>query len=306
MKKIFILIFFYTVTLKAQIFKGVLLDSITKAPLEMANICFVSTNFGVFTDGNGKFKIDVSGNRDEIRITNIGYNSKIVKIKNNRSKEIDTIIYLNPKIEILNEISILRKKIKYGWQKSIISEQQKTQYLGFQFGTENCRFIENTYKKRGKISDISIYLKKIKDHKKPCKLCKVDYITSYNIKFYSYDSINNKPGDEIFDKNIIIEPENRTYKLTINLDSLKIPLPKNGVCVGIETINIKYKQPKRAGAYIAPGIKFTEVSEKLDFKSWIRYRSEGWVFKSLGTRDKKGKRYKDNMLIIDLGVKIEK
>lgn len=306
MKKYFILIFIYTVTIKAQIFKGVLLDSITKAPLEMANICFVSTNFGVFTDGNGKFKIDVSSSKDEIRITNIGYGSKIVKIKNNRVKEIDTIIYLNPKIEILNEIEILRKKIKYGWLKSIISEHQKTQYLGFQFGTENCRFIENKYKKSGKISNVSIFLKKVKDYKKPCKLCKVDYVTSYNIKFYKYDSINNKPEDEIFDRNIIIEPENRTYKLKINLDSLEIPFPKKGLCLGIETINTKYAQPKRAGAYTAPSIKFTDVLNQTNFKSWIRYRSEGWEFKPLGTKDKKGNKATKNMLVVDIEVKIEK
>lgn len=306
MKKYFVFIFIYTVTIKAQIFKGVLLDSITKAPLEMANICFVTTNFGVFTDENGKFKIDVTGNKDEIRLTNIGYSSKIVKIKNNTDKETDTIIYLNPKNEILNEILILRKKIKYSWQKSIISEQRKTQYLGFQFGTENCRFIENKHKKSGKISNVSIFLKKVKDYKKPCKLCKVDYITSFNIKFYKYDSVNNKPGNEIYDKNLIIEPNNKTFELKINLDSLKIPFPENGFCLGIETINTKYIKPKRAGAYTAPRIKFTEVSNQKNFKSWIRYREEGWEFKPLGTRDKKGNKDTNNMLVIDVDVKIEK
>ena len=142
-------------------------------------------------------------------------------------------------------------------------------------------------------------LKKIRDHARQCRECEVDYISSFCVKFYEYDSINNKPSIELYDKNIIINPENKNYKLTVNIDSLKIPFPKNGICIGIESVNTKYIKPKKTFAIIAPFIKFTKANDTEQTTSWVRYRDEIWDFKPLLNRDKKGKKIQHNSIIID-------
>ena len=62
-------------------------------------------------------------------------------------------------------------------------------------------------------------------------------MSDFNIKFYEYDSITHLPKAEIYSKNIIVSPKNKSYKMQINLDSLNIKIPKNGICIGLEIIN---------------------------------------------------------------------
>jgi hypothetical protein len=48
-----------------------------------------------------------------------------------------------------------------------------------------------------------------------------DYLAKYNIRFYEFDSINRTPGEELYFENLIVE-QNKTYKLKINIDALKL------------------------------------------------------------------------------------
>lgn len=307
MKKIFLIftISLFTNFVHAQIFNGRILDSITKQPLEFVNILITNTKFCTYTNVSGNFNIKILDEKDKLLITNIGY--KNLDIKSEIFKKNDSIytFYLKPKIEELEEVIINTKKIKYSWDKPINSERKATQYFGFQFGTENCRFIKNPYKKKGVLKSVTLNLKKIRDHTRQCRQCEVDYIASFCIKFYNYDTINNLPGSEIYNKNLIINPENKNYNLNINIDSLKIPFPINGLCIGVETVNTKYIKPRKTFALIAPFIKFTKANETKTSSSWVRYRDEDWIFKPLINRDKKGKKIQNNNLIIDLTVKLE-
>lgn len=233
----------------------------------------------------------------------LGYESKIInaadlKINNPNS------FYLTPLLLELQEVVLVRELPEYCGTKEIKSTNNDYQNFSFQFGTENCRFIANPYNEAGKIKSVSLDLTKVKDGAKPCKLCKVDYIPSYSLKFYKYDKKEGKPGREIYAKSIVIHPENKTYKLKIDLDSLQIYLPKDGICVGIETINTKYENPKKVFAITAPSIKFVENRKISPVTSWIRYRGEEWSFRPNISRDRNGRFLKE--IWIDLQVKLEK
>ena len=106
----------------------------------------------------------------------------------------------------------------------------------------------------------------------------MDYLATYNVKFYSYDSIQHRPGNEIFSQNIIAYPENKTYSFVIDIDSLNISFPKKGVCVGVEIINTKYKNPKTTGAFIGPSITFSERKKIRPIIAWTRNRDESFKF----------------------------
>lgn len=258
----------------AQILSGQILDSITHKAIEGVNISFLSTRFGVFTDLQGKFKINITNSKDNLLISAIGYKNKNILLSDfNNQKVYETVFYLSPKIEQLDEIIIKNKKTEYTWEKVLKTKRENEIIMGFQFGTENCTYIENPYKKKGKIKSISLDLKKTKGYLINKKY-KVDYLAAYNIKFYNYNNKKGGPDTEIYDKNIIIEPENKTYLLKVDLDSLHIDFPENGVCVGVELINTKYINPKQSFAFIGPNMGFSGKKELYPKTSWSRCRYE--------------------------------
>jgi hypothetical protein len=69
-----------------------------------------------------------------------------------------------------------------------------------------------------------------------------DYLATYNIRFYEFDSINRTPGEELYFENLIVEPtKNKTYKLKINIDVLKLNYLKRYLH-WVEIINTKYNE----------------------------------------------------------------
>jgi hypothetical protein len=295
----------FTPFIFSQNIKGIVLDSVTKKPIELANIFFNETYYGTFTNSKGEFVLSTKNNTNDLFITNIGYESKKINLLDfhDQSDEF-TFFYLKPKMEELNEIIVSNKSKVNSTIKTILSERKKTIYYGFQFGSENITFIANDFNKEGKIKNVILDLKKLKNFKSQGKKWKVEYIASLNIKFYEYDKKNKKPGKELYYKNIIVEPKNKTYKLNIDVDSLNIDFPKSGICIGVETINTKYYNPKTTFAFIAPVIKYTNTKKKEEFLSLSRYRNQGWKF--ITDSNWKANNFFFKTMVVDLKVKIEK
>jgi hypothetical protein len=303
-KKCFFILFFVQLTYSQNI-KGVVLDSISKKPIELTNVFFTDTYYGTFTNEKGVFQLNIKDNKSDILITNIGYESKKIKLASFvYNKDSSAIFYLKPKIEELDAVIISNKKSNYSSIKSILSEREKTLYYAFQFGSENVTFIKNEFRKKGKIQTVLLDLKRVSDYKEPCKKCKVEYIVSLNIKFYEYDKRNKIPGKEIYNKNIIVELQNKTYKLKVDVDSLNIKFPEDGVCVGVETVNSKYERINHRFGLTAPSILFTNTKSREEVISWSRYRNEGWKFNTDSNQKSNAIFFKKTA--VDLKVKIEK
>lgn len=304
LKYLFFILFFSQFS-HSQTVKGIIIDSISKKPIELTNVFFTESYYGTFTNEKGFFQLNTKDNKSDILITNIGYESKKVDIsKFLENKDSTIVFYLKPKIEKLDEVIISSKKNNYSSTKSILSEREKILFYSFQFGSENITYIKNDFHKKGKIQTVFLDLKKVKDFKEPCKKCKVEYIISLNIKFYEYDKKNKIPGKEICNKNIIVELQNKTYKLKVDVDSLNIDFPKNGVCVGVETINTKYEKTNNKFGLNAPSILFSNTKSKDEVISWSRHRKEGWKF--IPDSNKKMNNTFFKKIAIDLKVKIEK
>ncbi|EOG6894921.1 putative outer membrane protein [Flavobacterium psychrophilum] len=308
MKKTFTFLLFSIITFSySQNISGIILDSISKKPLELASVTVNKTNRGVYSDAEGKFKISLTNENDYLLISYLGYTTKKVCASNFiKTKENNSIFYLSSTTERLNEVFVQNKKIEYGWSQSIQSKRENTRFFGFQFGTENCTYIKNSEHKKGKITAVILDLKKITQYNKDNPKWKLDYISDYNIKFYEIDLQNNRPGAEIYNKDIIVNPENKTRNFKINIDSLNIPFPESGVCVGVEMINTRYKNPKEVFATIGPRINFTENRDTNPVMAWSRFRyDKEWKFEPVARiQDRKGRRY--NMMIVDLIIKPEK
>jgi hypothetical protein len=246
----------------AQDFSGIVIDSITQLPIDGVNLTLLKSNYRVSSNSLGCFTIPISSN-DKVLISSIGYVSKTVNFENSKPQEVGKkIVLLVPKVEVLNVVNIASPKLKYRINKTIKTVKKERVDCSFQFETEICKFFDNPTKKRGKIKAVSIFLAKNQHF---------DYLSDFNIKFYEYDSITHLPKAEIYRKNIIVSPKNKSYKMKINLDSLNIKIPKNGICIGLEIINTKYSEPQKLGALIAPFIKFSEYSSKYTNElTWLK------------------------------------
>lgn len=288
----------------SQTLEGILLDRNTKKPLELASVYFKESGYTIFSNSDGRFSIEISVSKnEELIISSIGYEDLVVKLKEySKNEENQAVFFLVPKTEQLEEIVISNEKIDYSWAKTITSRRKPKKGFSFQFGTENVKLIQNPYFKKGKIKKVILSLNKMAKNRKSPKW-EIDYLTAYSIKFYSFDKKKQKPGKEIYYKNIIVEPENKTYNFIIDVDSLNIAFPVDGVCVGVEYVNTRYVNPKKVFATIAPGMNFYEEKEMKPILSWIRYRGESREFKSLVYKEGI-ERYHD-VLIMDLVVNIE-
>ncbi|MFM9440791.1 carboxypeptidase-like regulatory domain-containing protein [Flavobacterium psychrophilum] len=193
MKKTFTFLLFSIITFSySQNISGIILDSISKKPLELASVTLNKTNRGVYSDAEGKFKISLTNENDYLLISYLGYTTKKVCASNFiKTKENNSIFYLSSTTERLNEVFVQNKKTEYGWSQSIQSKRENTRFFGFQFGTENCTYIKNSEHKKGKITAVILDLKKITQYNKDNPKWKLDYISDYNIKFYEIDLQNN-------------------------------------------------------------------------------------------------------------------
>lgn len=285
-------ILFVNISSFSQSINGRVIDSITKKPIEFVNITFVKKDLGVNSDNLGNFKIKIKETNDNLQISSIGYRKKYISLLSfNENKNYTLDIELSPKAEKLEEVIISNKKKNYSKIKTFGLSKKLKVRSGFPFGYEFCNYIKNPSNKFGKIQSVILSLNEKKEF---------DYLATYNIKFYEYDSIKKIPGEELYFENLIVEPQNKTYKLKINIDSLKINLPKNGICVGVEIINTKYKEEISSMSKIAPSINFTHT--QMEVLTWTRFRSKKWI---IGTHKSQVKKSFVNAMI-NIEGKLEK
>jgi len=62
--------------------------------------------------------------------------------------------------------------------------------------------------------------------------------------------------------------------LKIDVDSLSIKFPKDGICIGVEIANTEYLKPKMSMAYVAPYINFTQTD--MQILTWKRFKGNTW------------------------------
>lgn len=116
MKKLFILFFLFSIQIFSQVvsIKGIVLDSETKEPLQLANLIIVGSNFGTTTDINGRFKLTEKFNeKDLLKVSFIGYKEILIPVSDFISGELMITLekIILPSQTILIEASVGKKGI---------------------------------------------------------------------------------------------------------------------------------------------------------------------------------------------------
>jgi len=248
----------------AQTINGVIVDSATAQPIPYANVVLQDKNIGVSASVDGKFEFNLENNTGAIVFSSVGYAEKAINISELKS-DTNVIVRLTQKANELEEIVLDYKKVRYSGTKTLGLPKKAKVSTGLPFGNEICGYVKNTYHTKGLLKNVWLDIQ---------KESKADYIAAYNIKFYEYDDNLKKPGKALYNKNLVVIPENKTYKFKVPVDSLDIIFPERGICIGVEIINIKYTGKLKSMSIVGPRINFTHTP--MEILSWSRFRNKDW------------------------------
>ena len=285
------LILFLTINLSyAQTIKGVVKDSITGKSIAFANVV-LKNGKGTYTNEFGNFELKIKNiNNGTLKISTIGYQSRILPTTSFTTDGTLEIL-LQPEIENLDEVIISSKIIKYGERDVLGEKRDGNMGVTSLIGYETTVLIENPKNRTGKVNGVYIQLKKRKD---------AEYVATFNLKFYEFDSITNSPGKLLYHENLYVQPKNKKYKLWVDVKDLGILFPESGICLGVEMVNTSGKVKKYA--YFGPRYRYTFTEEK-DLKTWSNYHNTGWRDGSI--EYKNPKRTKVGVLNPMIGVEVE-
>ncbi|WP_445749845.1 hypothetical protein [Polaribacter sp.] len=219
MRNIFLITFWlFTCTIFSQKRTITIVDSITKGHIEYANIKYLNSKYGTFSDSLGL--IDLNEKLSErVLISVLGYENKIIHNKN-----IKDTIFLKPKTIILDEISINTENSKqdYGFhlikgkfigssvERAVIAVYIKNEKPNIESFISSLHF--KIRKKRGNIAIIRPHL-------------------------YTINTITKTPDKELLEHNLLIkEKKEKKGVISINIFDKKILFPKEGIFVALEWV----------------------------------------------------------------------
>ena len=285
----FLLFIISTSSLNSQTINGIIKDSLTGERIAYANIV-LKNGKGTYSSELGIFELEIKNfDTDTLKVSHLGHESKIlplIKLKNSTEFE----VLLKPKTEKLDQVLISSNKIKYTDKLLLGDKREGNIGVTSLIGYESAIFIDNPKNTRGKLKRIYIDLKKRKN---------AEYIATLNIKFYELDSINNKPGNLLYNENLYIKPKNKKYRLWIDVKDFEINFPKNGIFIGVEMVNT-YGKVKKYTKF-GPMFRYT-INKDKNAKTWSNYHNSGWKGSSI--EHKKFKRTKTGISNPMIGIEV--
>jgi hypothetical protein len=98
---------------QAQVIEATIKDAKTGAPLPYVNVGIIGKGIGTVTDTDGKFKLSLNSDNDDLKISNIGYEAQISSVGDFKKKlGADKTILLKPVSVDLKEVKVNNRKLK--------------------------------------------------------------------------------------------------------------------------------------------------------------------------------------------------
>lgn len=219
MSKLSILFILFTVSTNAQI-SGTIRDSITKQPVQYANIWLENQNIGTTLTSDGNFDINKKiSSGDKISVNVLGYEAKTVAAKENLE------VLLMPTSYLLDEVAILDKKNK----SQITIGKFKKSDVSLWFGTGTASPI--TYAKfipPSKETEEHPFIKTIEIH----TMCRINKAV---LKLRVLDVDKDKvPGEDLTEEVILMNVSKGNRISKINLEEYNISIPADGIFIAFE------------------------------------------------------------------------
>jgi hypothetical protein len=212
MRKLFLILQFINLSLAAynQVITGTVFDNKTKSSIYSASIYFNGTSVGTLSDDKGKFKLDVSKYNltMPLTISAIGYYSFTLKYI---SETKPNLVYLNPKLFELNEVTVSAKFHGIAWRENLTIF--RNEFLGTTRNSLNCRII-NEDDIRFKLSENKDTLKAFATKPIVIENKALGYKITYYLDKFEFDKVSKSfifNGNIIFQEDSTIKDSKRLY-----------------------------------------------------------------------------------------------
>lgn len=202
-----------------------ILDSLSRKPIEYANINFIGSDKGTYTNTKGVCEIPIE--TKEILISSIGYEKKVIY-------KLSDTIFLSPKVTELPDVVITSNS------KSTIGKEKSKLYVGFNSNSKSVIFIKKINLKNN-VNLLKAHFDLI-NNKTPKK---------FRILLFDVNE-NNKPNKNVLNKDIISEIKPNEKNIIIGLNDFDINLKKGIYFLGIEIFeltNESKEPPIQIGCY---------------------------------------------------------
>jgi hypothetical protein len=227
---------------QSVVFKGQLLDATTKDPVVFANLSFLDTEKGISSNEDGTFRMYLNEKymTGKIHISCLNYKDTIVQANTLQN----SVLYLQPKNEILNEI-ILTRKLE---QKVVLDPVKKGIISMHSRGLRMvAKYFPNTKKNKccSYLTKITIEFPRRKNQN-----------SKFRFRVFSADKATGKPAEDLLLENIPVTISEDDTQVVLDVTDHNIKMPDNGFFVAFEKLFIPYnkygkneKDPTEEGFY---------------------------------------------------------
>lgn len=224
MKKLLVLWFVFVSGLSYGQITGVVRDSVSNEAIRYVNIWVENEDIGTTSDEGGAFTLKANDKSKTIVFSAVGYETKKMS-----AASIKGAIVLKPKTTLLDEVVVKASKKKY---KMVIGTFKEAE-IAMGFASHGLPWIiaryfefDERFQKTPYISKIRIWTDSdIKDSK-------------FNVRLYAANE-KGEPGVALHDKNIIGIAGKGERKTEIDIASLNITIPKQGIFIAVEQLIIE-------------------------------------------------------------------
>jgi len=269
MKKILILLFILTKTYSQEVELSGNVTDTGEEPISYVNIGVLNKELGTVTDSLGRFSLlinkDIITSQDTIKISCIGFDSKLILIKD-ISLDNNLIITLDEKIVQLDEVIVLSRKLQekeIGVDKTETSRKvnfsivnREKQNLGAEIGK---KFNLKKHKENA-LTSFSFFLKQNEFDK-----------VKFRVNIYSIQK--NTPKELINKKNIFVEIVNsKKGWISVDLADFNIVVSED-VIISIEWVeHSKNNGAKLSLPIIIPSLFSTHYYKFGSQAKWTKYK----------------------------------
>jgi hypothetical protein len=245
---------------------GHIIEIKTRKPVQFANFWIKDANIGTTSDKDGFFTIvaDSLSKNKNVVISAIGYSDTIIALSNIKNE-----ICLRQKTYQLPEIAVTLKKrnvliindLSGTKLNAIIMNDTTPQIVGrfFHYDERNLKF---RYVKSVTIYSIDIHKGK------------------FNLRLYSFDTVNLKPVRELVNQNIIVETRlsliPQPKPVEIDLSKYKIVFPDEGLLICVEWLIIPENRYKVTTSYTDSKTKKVEIKYSPELSATLD--KDGYVY----------------------------
>ena len=267
---LFLLLMSLSVSSQKIHFIGKIVDKETQKPVVYANVSFLKINKGISTTENGTFNLKIAEKllNQQIHISCLNYKDTVVFAYQLHK----SILFLQPKVVELDEIKIsrkvdrelvvdkIRRRVSPMHSPKIIPMIAK--YFPF----------KKTYLE-------TLFLKEIE-----IRFSNSDFQKSkFRIRIFSKDIVSGLPKEDLLKKSFTIVLLKKQKSLKIDLSSLDIEFPKDGLFIAFEKLFIPFNEylfkpyKGKKQIYYAPTIGMTYSKESIGIERNYFYALGKWA-----------------------------